>query len=94
MRESENMKNRLSATEAARNFSEILNRIRYRGEEFVIERGGEAVCRMLPARPYRITLAELADLLEAIEKPDAAYWRSVERAIRKQPMLPKTPWQS
>jgi len=42
---------RVSATEAVRNFSEILNRVRYRGETFVIERGGQPICELRPATP-------------------------------------------
>src|SRR5687767_13963314 len=34
----------ISATRAARSFSELLDRVCYRGESFVIERGGELVC--------------------------------------------------
>lgn len=47
------MTTRVSATEAARTFSDLLNRIRYRGEEFVVERAGEPVCRMTPAAPTK-----------------------------------------
>ncbi len=88
------MKNRVSATEAARNFSELLNRIRYRGEEFIVERGGEPVCRMMPAGPRHFTLADLAELVATLPKPDKDYLRVVERAVRKQPKVPKSPWRS
>lgn len=85
---------RVPATEAARNLSELLNRVRYRGEEFVIERGGQPVCRMVPAGPSGFTLGDLAQLLDSIAKPDAGYWRAVEQAARKQPKVPKSPWRS
>ena len=39
----------LSATEASRNFSEVMNRVKYRGESFIIERGGERICEVRPA---------------------------------------------
>jgi hypothetical protein len=42
------LESHISATEAARTFSDILNRVRYRGEAFVVERGGEPVCRISP----------------------------------------------
>ena len=38
----------VSATEAARSFSELLNRVRYQHKAFVVERGGEAVCEIRP----------------------------------------------
>ena len=74
---------RVSATEAVRTFSDLLNRIRYRGEEFVVERGGEPVCRMAPAAPVkRLTLRDLTSLLREIPVPDGAYASDVRRAVR------------
>ncbi len=40
---------RISATGASRTFSELLNRVRYRGDSFVIERAGEAIGKALGA---------------------------------------------
>lgn len=88
------MRSSVSATEAARTFSDLLNRIRYRGEEFVVERNGEAVCRMVPAAPtMRLTLAELISLLQALPKPDAAFASAVRRAARAPRRLPRSPWE-
>ena len=55
----------VSATQAARTFSDLLNRVRYRGESFVIERGGEPICEMAPVKPPRFSGADLLDLLDA-----------------------------
>jgi antitoxin (DNA-binding transcriptional repressor) of toxin-antitoxin stability system len=82
------------ATRAARGFSELLNRVRYRGETFIVERGGQAVCEISPVRPGRFGAADLVDLLSALPKPDAGYWDAVERAARTQPPLPGSPWES
>ena len=88
------MATRVSATEAVRTFSDLLNRIRYRGEEFVIERGGEPVCRMTPAAAAgRLSLRELAALLREIPRPDEDYASDVRRAARKQGRLPPSPWE-
>jgi len=88
------MTRRVSATEAVRTFSDLLNRIRYRGEEFVVERGGEAICRMLPAAPPNpLSLKELASLLREIPRPDAGYAADVRRAVRSQRRLPRSPWE-
>jgi antitoxin (DNA-binding transcriptional repressor) of toxin-antitoxin stability system len=87
------MTRRVSATEAVRTFSDLLNRVRYRGEEFVIERAGEPVCRMSPAAPpRRLTLRELASLLREIPNSDAGYASDVRRAVRRQGRLPRSPW--
>jgi len=74
---------RISATDAARRFSEVLNRVAYRGERFVIERGGEAVCEMVPPGRGFLSLAELAELLRSLPAPDPGYWTDVSRATRK-----------
>ena len=41
----------ISATTLARQVGDLLGRIRYRGESFVIERNGVAVARLGPAGP-------------------------------------------
>jgi prevent-host-death family protein len=87
------MESHLTATEAARNFSDLVNRVLYRGEVFVIERGGQPVCRIVPARPAKFTLRDLARLLKTVPKPDAGYWDVIEDINRKQPALPKSPWE-
>jgi antitoxin (DNA-binding transcriptional repressor) of toxin-antitoxin stability system len=87
------MSTRVSATEAVRSFSDLLNRIRYRGEEFVVERAGEPVCRMSPAAATtRLSLRELAALLREIPRPGAGYASDVRRAARRQGRLPRSPW--
>lgn len=84
---------RVSATDAVRTFSDLLNRIRYRGEEFVVERGGEAVCRMAPATAaVRLTLRELAALLGQAPRPDDRFAADVGRAVKAQGRLPRSPW--
>jgi antitoxin (DNA-binding transcriptional repressor) of toxin-antitoxin stability system len=86
------MKFHLSATQAVRQFSDLLNRVRYRGEEFVIERGGEPVCEIIPARPVTRTVADLVRALRSIPKPDDEYWETVEDLTTHQQPLPRSPW--
>jgi len=45
------MESKVSATELARNLGDILARIRYRHESFVVERNGRPVARIVPAEP-------------------------------------------
>jgi antitoxin (DNA-binding transcriptional repressor) of toxin-antitoxin stability system len=82
----------ISASEAVRKFSDIINRIRYRGEEFIVERGGEPVCRIVPVMPSFATGRQLATVFKSIAKPDPEYWDAVADAIRNQPLLPNPPW--
>jgi antitoxin (DNA-binding transcriptional repressor) of toxin-antitoxin stability system len=86
------MKSTISATQAARAFSDLVNRVRYRGEEFVIERGGQPVCRIVPAGPPTCTVAELARILRSLPRPDDGYLAAVEEAVARQPALPRSPW--
>ena len=84
----------ISATKAARAFSDLLARVRYRGEEFVIEKGGEPMCRVVPvgARNVRSTAAEFAQALARFPHPDRAYLDVVEKLARTQPKVPGSRW--
>jgi antitoxin (DNA-binding transcriptional repressor) of toxin-antitoxin stability system len=86
------MKSYISATQAARTFSDLVNRVYYRGEEFIIERGGTPVCQLVPVRPPPCTVAALVQLLRRVPTPDAEYWQTVEALTRQQPPLPSAPW--
>jgi len=87
---------RISATEAARSFSDVVSRVRFRREEFIVQKGGVAVCHIGPVKASvpRSTLAELAVLLEDLRPPDAEYRRIVKGLGRRQGRMPKSPWGS
>ena len=89
---SDSMKLRISATETARRFSELMNRVRYRGESFVVERGGKPICEILPAKPPKFTGRELADLLRSLPTPDEEYFTLVENLTKKQSKVEKSRW--
>jgi antitoxin (DNA-binding transcriptional repressor) of toxin-antitoxin stability system len=78
------MKIHISATQTVRRFSELMNRVRYRGESFVVERGGRSVCEIVPAQPAKFTGRELAELLRSLPKPDEEYLALVDNLIAKQ----------
>jgi len=83
----------ISATEAARSFSELLDRVCYRGETFIIERGGEPVCEISHVKPMRFTGADFLTLLHSLPKPDSTFWNAVEKATRQEPAVPESPWE-
>jgi hypothetical protein len=83
----------ISATEAARSFSELLDRVCYRGETFVIERGGEPVCEMSHVKALRFSGADFLTLLQSLPKPDPGYWDAVEDVTRQTPNVPESPWE-
>ena len=84
----------ISATEAARSFSELLDRVCYRGETFVIERGGEAVCEMSHVKPLRFSGTDFLTLLHSLPKPDPGYWDALENSTKQAPAVPQSPWGS
>jgi antitoxin (DNA-binding transcriptional repressor) of toxin-antitoxin stability system len=87
------MKSRISATEAVRNFSQIINRVRYRGESFVVERGGQPICEILPAGPPSFRGADLIGLLRALPKPDDDYLAVLEDLLKTQATMAESQWQ-
>ena len=56
---SSNKIRRVSVTEAARNFADIVNRAYYRGETTVLMRNGMAVAHIAPAAPIGLPAAEV-----------------------------------
>jgi prevent-host-death family protein len=77
---------RVSATEAARNLSDLLNRVRYRGERFTVVRSGEDVAEIVPAtRSGAVTLGELRRVLAQLPPPDAGFVDDLARIRSEQP---------
>ena len=60
------MSRTLSVTEAARNFSDVVNRAYYRGETTVLVRSGQPVARITPVALPDCTGAALAERLDLI----------------------------
>ncbi len=86
------MKSEISATEAARRFSEVLNRVRYRNETFIVKRGGEPICEIVPVRGVAFTGRELVELLRSLPHPDKEYLDTIEKHVRRQPKAEKSKW--
>jgi antitoxin (DNA-binding transcriptional repressor) of toxin-antitoxin stability system len=84
---------RITATEAARTFSDLLNRTYYRGESFELERNGQVVARIVPAKPP-LRLSELVKLL-AKRSGDTQFADDLERvqAEANEPATFKDPWE-
>ena len=92
------MKHTISVTEAARNFADIVSRVFYRGERFVLERGGRPVARLIPV-PRGGRLGDLPGLLDAVPRLSIeeaeALGRDVREARESFPELRKEdPWES
>jgi prevent-host-death family protein len=85
----------VSATDAARRLSDLLNRVRYLGERFVIVRNGEEVAELssVATRPTA-TLAEMFERLTAARTGDPAFADDLERIQAEQPAAGEGPWAS
>jgi prevent-host-death family protein len=65
---------RLSATEAARRFSDLLDQVEHEGETFVVERRGRAVASITPAAA--VSGRTVKELLRA-QAPDPGWPREL-----------------
>lgn len=83
----------VSATEAARRFSDLVSRACYQGETFVIERGGRAICQLGPLDARRCTGADLLATLARLPRPDEQFLAAVETASRQQAPVERSPWE-
>ncbi len=83
----------ITATRAVREFSEVLNTIKFKGVRFIIERGGKPIASMNPIdeKAEPMTLGELRMLLKKLpelgEELDA-FASDLEKVSRNQPPLP------
>jgi antitoxin (DNA-binding transcriptional repressor) of toxin-antitoxin stability system len=85
--------NRITASELARKLGDILGRVRYRGEAFIIERHDVAIARLGPVPgTARATLRDLA-VAWTSAPADASFGDDIERAGRAD-RPPRNPWDS
>jgi len=88
----------LSATEAVRDFSQLLNRIKFKGESFIIRRGGKPVACMGPVGEFTRTrrLKELKQFLKELPRLGDevdAFAADLDELTNRQPSLPeRDPW--
>ena len=85
---------RITATELARNLSDLLNRVRYRGEEFVIERNGETVATLVPPPAETIAVRELTARLRGVPSPGEGFADDLEAIQSSQPLARLVDWPS
>jgi antitoxin (DNA-binding transcriptional repressor) of toxin-antitoxin stability system len=96
IRESDNQSmraQRISAAKAARSFSEILNRVKYRGESFIVERNREPICRIEPVRRRKpVTAGEFAEFWKSLPRPDDKFADDLEEIHNMFRDLPRSAW--
>lgn len=83
---------RLTATEAARRFSDVLNRVAA-GEEVEVTRSGAPVAVIAPATTHLVSAERFRELIATAPRPDDAFAGDV-RALRASVGPPAEPWPS
>ena len=86
------MKKRISATRAVRDFSEVLNTIKFKGVHYIIERGGKPIASMksIDEKIDSMTLGELQTLLKKLprlEEELEAFASDLEEISNNQPLM-------
>lgn len=88
------MEHRISATELARKLGDVIGRVRYRGDSFVIERNGDAVARLAPLPEGSATsLREALTAWRSAGKAEPAFADDLER-VAAADRIPQDPWAS
>lgn len=81
------MLDELTASEARQNFSDILNRVAYRGERVVVRRGKKAVAAVVPIEDVEL-LERLEDEIDvaaarkALKDPRTISWEKIKKQLK------------
>jgi antitoxin (DNA-binding transcriptional repressor) of toxin-antitoxin stability system len=85
---------RLTATEVARNFSAVLNRVGA-GEEVEVVRNGMVIAELRPpASPATISADQWREMLSSAPPVDEGFAADIERARAELPEPPADAWPS
>jgi prevent-host-death family protein len=84
----------ISVTEAARNFADCVNRVRYQDTTFVLLKNGTPVARLIPDHEAVCTGRDLLDALTgaSLSTEEAQAWRQDLEAARRTLKMPVDKW--
>ena len=87
-------KTSISVTEAARNFADCVNRVRYQNMTFVLLKNGTPVARLVPEKKKTGSVRKLAAALREfnLSPEEAMAWRRDLRAARRILKPPVDKW--
>jgi prevent-host-death family protein len=72
------MEYRITATELARKIGDVLGRVRYRGDSFVVERNGDPVARIVPVTVAGGTVTDALRAWRDAGAPDPSFADDLE----------------
>ena len=91
------MEKHVTATDAVRRFSEILNSVNYRGDRYVIMRGKKPVAHLYPHEEGagQRVLGDLKSLMKHLPQlKDKEFADDVKKGLEAQPLPPAdVPWE-
>lgn len=85
----------ITATQLSRSLSDVLNRVRYQGERFVVQRNGETIATLEApeSTPKRgVTLGEMIEAMRTAPQPDDEFWDELEGINASQPSAEFHKW--
>ena len=86
----------IAATDAAKNFGRLVDRVREEGATYVIERHGRPMAQIGPvASSPKKTLRAFVNAMRAAPKLDDETLRHIEEAVatHNRPAVPRNPWE-
>jgi len=88
------VEHRITATELARRIGDVLGRVRYRGDTFVVERNGDPVARISPVPEAGVvTLGDALRAWRSAGPPDPSFADDLE-LVNSLDVPPDDPWDS
>jgi prevent-host-death family protein len=88
------VEHRISATELARRVGNVLGRVRYRGDSFVVERNGEPVARIVAvAEASSVSFGEALAAWRSAGEPEPEFAADLVR-VGELDRVPEDPWAS
>lgn len=86
----------VSATDAAKNFGELVDRVREGGIAYIVERKGRPIAQIAPVTSRRCTVADLAAWLGEERGAPAEFITAVRTHVRhaNRPRVPRARWGS
>lgn len=85
----------ITATQLARSLSDVLSRVHYQGERFVVKRNGETVATLEPPEPRtEATLRDLVAFVMSQPTPDDTFADDLEAIHAAQPPAEFPEWPS
>ena len=94
MAESGRGRRTVSATEAAKNFGRLVDRVREEQASYFVERGGTPVVRISPVDRPAATVGDLKALLRGRGRVGESYLRALEDVVERhnEPRVRRNPW--